>query len=187
MIGVARHILNGLLLTNNSTRLTHEVLTTTLMAEVMAIMNSRPWTSISTDAEMPQVLSPAMLLTQKASVAPAPPGDFKIDHLHKSQWRQVQSLADAFWKRWKQEYLQTLQPRKKWTENRTNLQEGDVVLLKDCQVKRSEWPIGLITKTIPSTDNRVRKVMVKTSKHGTVKEYLRPISEIVVLFPKENN
>lgn len=124
---------------------------------------------ISTDAEMPQFLSPAMLLTQKASVAPAPPGDYKIDHLHKSQWQQVQSLADAFWKRWKQEYLSTLQPRKKWTENRTNLQEGDVVLLKDCQVKCSEWPIRLITKTIPSSDNRVCKVMVKTSKQGTVK------------------
>ncbi|KAJ8015814.1 hypothetical protein DPEC_G00000260 [Dallia pectoralis] len=139
---------------------------------------------LSTDAEMPQVLSPAMLLTQKASIAPAPPGDFKVDHLHKSQWRQVQSLADCFWKRWRQEFLATLQPRRKWAEVRPNLQEGDVVLLRDCQVKRNEWPIGLITKTMPSSDDRVRKVMVKTVKQGTVKEYLRPINELVVLLPK---
>ncbi len=119
------------------TRLTHEVLTT-LMAEVMAIMNSRPLTPISTDACMPQVLSPAMLLTQKASVAPAPPGNFELGHLHRSQWRQVQMLADSFWKRWKQEYLSTLQSRRKWTEERENIQEGDVVLLKDGEAKRSE-------------------------------------------------
>ena len=93
MVGIARRILDGLLMKESATRLTHEVLTT-LMAEVMAIMNSQPLTPVSTDAEMPHVLSLAMLLTQKASVAPAPPGDFKIDHLQKSQWRQVQSLAD---------------------------------------------------------------------------------------------
>lgn len=48
------------------------------MAEVMAIMNSWPLTPISTDVGMPQVLSSAMLLTQKASVAPAPPGNFEL-------------------------------------------------------------------------------------------------------------
>lgn len=186
MIGVARRILDGLLLKNGPTRLTHEVLTT-IMAEVMAIMNSRPLTPISTDAEMPQILSPAMLLTQKASVAPAPPGDFRMGHLHKSQWRQVQSLADSFWKRWRQEYLTTLQLRRKWIDDRANIQEGDVILLKDCQVKRSEWPVGLVTKVILSKDNRVRKVMVKTAKQGTVKEYLRPIKDVVVLFSKDNS
>ncbi|XP_067275269.1 uncharacterized protein [Pseudorasbora parva] len=185
MIGIARRILDALLM-KTPTRLTHEVLTT-LMAEVMAIMNSRPLTPISTDAGMPQVLSPAMLLTQKASVAPAPPGNFELGHLHKNQWRQVQMLADSFWKRWKQEYLSTLQPRRKWTEERDNVQEGDVVLLKDGEVKRSEWPIGLITKTVASSDGKIRKVMVKTAKQGTVREYLRPICDIVLLLSSNQN
>lgn len=39
MIGVVRRILDGLPLKSSSTRLTHEVLTT-LMAEVMAVMNA---------------------------------------------------------------------------------------------------------------------------------------------------
>lgn len=185
MIGVARRILDGLLLKTSSTRLTHEVLTP-LMAEVMAIMNSRPLSPISTDTDIPQILSPAMLLTQKASVSPAPPGDFTMDHLHKNQWRQVQSLAYTFWKRWRQEYLTTLQPRRKWSVNRPDLRVGDIVLLKDCQVKRQEWPVGLVTEAIPSSDSRVRKVMVKTAKEGTVKEYLRPISDMVLLFPGED-
>ncbi len=179
MIGIARRILEALLM-KTPTRLTHEVLTT-LMAEVMAIINSRPLTPISTDVSMPQVLSPAMLLTQKASVAPAPPGNFELGHLHRSQWCQVQMLADSFWKRWKQEYLSTLQSRRKWTEERENIQKGDNVLLKDGEAKRSEWPIGLVTKTVASSDGKTRKIMVKTAKQGVIREYLRPICDIALL------
>lgn len=98
LIGVARRILDELLVKDSSTRLSHEVLST-LMAEVMAIMNARPLVPVSYDAELPEILSPATLLTQKASVTPAPLGDFELDHLCKVQWRQVQSLADSFWKR----------------------------------------------------------------------------------------
>lgn len=42
---------------------------------------------------------------------------------------------------------------------------GDVVLLKDSQVRRTEWPTGLV-KTVPSQDNRVRTVGVKVVKQG---------------------
>lgn len=73
LIEVVRPILDALLAKDGATRLTHEVLTT-LMAEIMAIMNSRPLVPISYDAEIPEILSPATLLTQKASVTPAPPG-----------------------------------------------------------------------------------------------------------------
>lgn len=43
--------------------------------------------------------------SQKASVVSVQPGDFELKDLYKSQWRQVQGLADCFWKRWKLEYL----------------------------------------------------------------------------------
>ncbi|XP_049459039.1 uncharacterized protein LOC125905190 [Epinephelus fuscoguttatus] len=159
LIGVARRVLDGLLL-KNATTLTHEVLTT-LMAEVMAIMNARPLVPISHDAEIPEMLSPATLLTQKASVTPTPPGDFELDYLCKGQWRPVQSLANSFRKRWKQKYLTTLQPRRKWTKEQPNLQDGDVVLIKDVQAKRNEWPLGLVVKAIPSSDGKMHKVTAK--------------------------
>ena len=180
MIGIARRILDGMLLKENIGRLSHEVLTT-LLAEVMAIMNARPLVAVSTDPEKPEILSPTMLLTQKASTTPSPPGNFDVKDLYKSQWRQVQSLADTFWKRWRHEYLSTMQARRKWQEEKRNLQDGDIVLLKDNDVKRNEWPVGLIVKTVPSKDTRVRKVEVKIFKQGTARIYLRPISEVVLL------
>ncbi|KAK7882503.1 hypothetical protein WMY93_028677 [Mugilogobius chulae] len=110
--------------------LTHEVLTT-FLAEVTAIMNARPLVPVSSDPESPFILTPATLLTQKTGVLPPPHGDFNEKDLLRQQWRRVQSLANSFWNRWRKEYLSTLQSRRKWHSTRPNLQQGDVVLLKD--------------------------------------------------------
>lgn len=184
MIGVARRILDAMFLKVDSTRLSHEVLTT-LMAEVMAIMNARPLVPVSSDPEMPVVLTPAMLLTQKMDSVPEPPGEFEPKDLHGKQWKQVQSLANMFWRRWRQEYLVTLQPRRKWQPARPDLKVGDLVLLKEAQVKRNEWPTGLIVKTLPSRDDQVRKVEVRVMRQGTPKVYTRPVSEVVLLLSQE--
>ncbi|XP_041841212.1 uncharacterized protein LOC121639784 [Melanotaenia boesemani] len=180
LIGVARRILDAMLSRTEQMRLTHEVLST-FMAEVMAIMNARPLVPISTDPDSPTVLTPAMLLTQKVSAVSAPSGNFSSGQLFGKQWKHVQHLADTFWKRWKREYLCTLQGRAKWTATKPNVKEGDVVLLKDSRVSRNEWPLGLIIKTFPSSDKNVRKVEVRIIQDGTVKVFLRPVSEIIVL------
>lgn len=180
MIGVARRILDSMLLQMGPSQITHEVLTT-LMAEVSAIVNARPLVPVSSDPESPLILTPAMLLTQKLGTSPAPPEEFNTKDLFKRQWRQVQSLANTFWDRWRREYLATLQSRRKWQSERPNIKVGDLVLLKDSQVKRNEWPMGLITKTVPSNDGKVRKVEIKVTKQGTVKFFLRPVSETILL------
>lgn len=55
MIGIARRILDAMLTDTKHGKLTHEVLTT-FMAEVMAIMNSRPLVPVSSDVEAPFIL-----------------------------------------------------------------------------------------------------------------------------------
>lgn len=70
---------------------------------------------------------------------------------------------------------------KKWTKDKPNVKEGDVILLKDSHVHRNEWPMGLVVKALPSSDNKVRKVEVRIAKDGMAKVFLRPVSEIVVL------
>ncbi|XP_056386049.1 uncharacterized protein LOC130282137 [Hyla sarda] len=107
-----------------------------------------------------------------------------LKDFYTKQWKQVQSLADIFWKRWRQEYLVIFQPCEKWQDDKPNLQVGDVVLLKDSQAHRNEWPIGLIVGTDPSSDARVRKVEVRIVRQGIPKVYARPISEVVLLLSK---
>ena len=66
MIGICRRILDSVFAELKPTRLTHKVLST-LMAEVMAIVNNRPLVPVSSDPTAPEILTPATLLTQKTS------------------------------------------------------------------------------------------------------------------------
>ncbi len=148
MIGLARRILDSKLLQMTSSKLTHEILTT-FMAEVTAIINNRPLIPVSTDPADPFILTPATLLTQKTGASSVPPGDFVKPDLYKQQWRMVQSLASTFWDRWRKQYLATLQHRRKWQHQQPNISKGCIVLFKDSQSKRNDWPLGIITETYP--------------------------------------
>ena len=60
-------------------------------------------------------------------------------------------------------------------------------MLRDNQAKRNHWPVGLITKTFPSDDGKVRKLEVRIVRDGTAKLFLRPVSELVLLLPKDDS
>ena len=174
MIGIARRILDAMFLSDQR-RLTHDVLAT-FMAEVCAIMNARPLTAVSTDPEDPSLLSPAMLLTQKPAETRLP-DTVDEKELYRSQWKNVQALADRFWYRWRRDYLHTLQTRPKWQRERPNLQIGDVVLMRDPQSARNAWPLALVVGTFPSADGRVRKVELRCRSSTS----FRPVTELVAL------
>lgn len=161
-------------------KLTHEVLVT-FMAEVAAIINARPLVPVTTDPDDLFILTPAALLTQKVNIVPAPAVEFGVADLYKRQWRQVQHLSNTFWDRWRKQFLPTLQVRKKWQSIHPDIKPGSVVLLKNSQVPRNEWPLGLITQTFPSKDGKVRQVEVKVIKPGGTTSFLRPITAIVLL------
>ncbi len=185
MIGMARKILDSMFLQLGHMKLTHEVLTT-FMAEVTAIINARPLVPVSTDPSDPFLLTPSILLTQKVGTPIAPVGDFGTEDLFQRQWRQVQHLANTFWDRWKKQYLCLLQARRKWQSEHPNVEPGSIVLLKDSQTKRNEWPLGIITQVFPSKDGKVRKVEIRIPKRDGTKLFLRPVTEIVVLLPRES-
>ncbi|XP_061170421.1 uncharacterized protein LOC133179742 [Saccostrea echinata] len=180
LIGVTRRILDAMLLGTPGKALTHEVLTT-FLAEVSAIINSRPLVGVSSDPEDPYHLSPSLLLTQKPDVLVPAGLSFDEKDSYKVQWKKVQYLADVFWSKWKKQYLQTLQERRKWQTNNKDLRVGDVVLLKDELQNRIYWPMGLVTRTFPGSDGRVRKIEVRTIRDGKPTEYVRPVNQVVLL------
>ncbi|XP_062594609.1 uncharacterized protein LOC134256031 [Saccostrea cucullata] len=179
MIGIARRILDSML--SHVPCLTHEVLCT-LMAEICAIMNSRPLAAVSTDPDSPTVLSPATILTQKTGQRVEPFQHFGVKDMIKSQWRQVQVLADQFWTQWRERYLTTLQARQKWNSERPSLKEGDVILMKDAETPRIQWPLGIVQQCFESEDGRIRKVSLRVIKHEKPVLYTRPVSELIYLF-----
>ena len=180
MIGLVRRILDSMLCSVSAKSLTHEVLCT-LLAEVMCIINSRPITPVSSDPSSPFVLSPNSLLTQKMNSEIESLQGLDLKDMYKSQWRQVQALANQFWKAWKTQYLQSLQSRKKWNDELTNLKEGDVVLMMDNSLPRNRWPLGIMDRVFPSSDKLVRKVSVRVINDKKNVTYTRPISQLIRL------
>ncbi|XP_069101998.1 uncharacterized protein [Argopecten irradians] len=181
MIGTARRILDSMLIDMKGRALTHEILTT-LMAEVVAIMNSRPIAPVSSDPQDATVLSPSVLLTQKTSC----PSSVCCEHLnqkdlYRHQWKCVQVLAEEFWKKWRREYLLNLQTRTKWQKPQRNLQEGDIVLMKDRSVARMEWPLAVVNRVFISEDKLVRKVEIRVVRDGKTTYFVRPVTEVVFL------
>ncbi|PWA18258.1 hypothetical protein CCH79_00020447 [Gambusia affinis] len=71
--------------------------------------------------DMPTVLTPAKLLTPRIDLVLPPPGQCDLNDLYR---KQIQALANAFRKRWHQEYLTSLQPRQKRHVEKPNLSEG---------------------------------------------------------------
>lgn len=179
MIEIARRILDCMLLNEKSSHLTQVL--TTFMAEVTAVINSRHLIPVSSDPEFPIIITAATLLTQKTDATPPPPRDFGNNELLKEEWKQVQRLADIFWTRWKKEYLGTLQSQRKWQDKKNYLKEEDIILVKNIQVNRNEWPMAIIEKTSPSKDGLMRKADVKVTKGSIQKILSRSISELILL------
>ncbi|XP_045210756.2 uncharacterized protein LOC123562171 [Mercenaria mercenaria] len=183
MIGIARRILESMLAPVKT--LTHDVLVT-FMAEVSAIVNSRPIVSVSNDPDKPEILSPSTLLTSKIDCDISSYGNLDIKALYREQWKRVQYLAEQFWLRWRREYLNSLQKRQKWNYEKVPIEVGDIVLLKDSDSSRNCWPMGKVSKIFPSVDNRVRKVEVIVHRDGKLTSFTRPIVELVLLVKAEH-
>ena len=149
----------------------------TALCEVEAIMNDRPITILSEDAKDPEPLTPNHLLQMKR-MPTLPPGLFdKGDLFARRRWKQIQYIADLFWKRWTREYLPLLQERQKWNEVKRNLKCGDIMLIIDESSPRNSWPMGRITEIFPDKQGHVRRVKIKT-QNGTLE---RPITKLCLL------
>ena len=185
VIGITRRILDSLMTSVPGSGLTHEMLVT-FLAEASAIINARPLVPLTTDPEDPIPLSPTLMLTQKPQHVVSIFEHLEEKDLYRKEWKRVQILAEMFWRRWQTQYLQTLQSRQKWITPKRNLQIGDVVLLREKQLSRHDWPMGLVTKTFPSSDGLVRKCEVRVAKDGKQISYTRPVVELVLLLSDES-
>ena len=134
---------------------------------------------------MPQ--SPSQLLTVKIDVILPPPGTFlRPDIYSRRRWRCVQHIASEFWTWWRKEFLQTLQVRQKWNNQKRIFKVGDVVLLREDSI-RNKWPLARIGETEHDSNGVVHSVKLKLgdASMDSQKVLQRPISKIVFLVEDE--
>ena len=92
-----------------------------------------------------------------------------------------QSMVQHFWNRWSKEYLQTLQARSKWRKIQPNLQEGDVVILKEDKTFSCHWPLAKVLQTYPGKDGLVRVAQIQTANSI----FKRPVTKLALLHREE--
>ena len=181
MVGTVKKVLMGIL-SEHGSRLDAESLSTYL-CEVENIVNSRPITTVSSDSTDAEPLTPNHILTGKGYVVTVDPSSFQGDVYMRKRWRRVQQLASDFWSRWRKEFIPTLQMRTKWTKKSMNLSQGDVVLLQEDNVSRSDWPLGIVVDTETDSHGLVRTVQLRSKG----KLLRRPIHNCVLLIRKDDN
>ncbi len=193
-IRTVRNILSGLI-SATASKLNDDSLRTA-MCEVMAIVNGRPLTTDNLyDPTSLEPLTPNNIVTGKSSIALPPPGNFQRENLYlRKRWRRVQYVANEFWNRWRKEYLKNLQIRQKWNSPKRDLHKGDIVIVKEDMVPRSEWMLARMDETFPDDDGHVRKVKLaiadrllnnKGQQNHSVTYLERPIQKVVLLLASE--
>lgn len=188
-IGSVRSVLNGALVALHQRNLSRDEFSTYL-AEAAAIVNNTPLCDTDPGPENPSPITPAQLLTGKINPNPPPLEKFSerdILQYGKTRWRRVQHLADEFWRRWRLEYVATLQERQKWRLPKPNLKSGDVVLLREKNMPRNIWPLARVEAVRLSDDGRVRSVaLLRPPLPGKDQQRVttRCIQDLTLLFSK---
>ena len=119
----------------------------TLLVEIENLVNNRPLTYVTGDQDFHQPLTPAMLMGDIFSHNRSDQ-DSLVDLTHvqaSKRLKHMLAIKEHLANRWRLEYISQL--RLFNHQKARNVSEGDVVLLVDAKKKRSNWSLGLVTKT----------------------------------------
>lgn len=158
------------------TKLTYEQLAT-ILAQIEAILNSRPLCALTDDPEDLDVLTPGhFLIGHQLCLIPKP--NLELNKTSKLlHWQHITQMVHSFWSKWSKEYLQTHHAVYKWNRTVESIKKGDLVLVHDERLPPAKWPIGRVLDVHPGTDNLVRVATVKTCSST----YTRPIVKLCPL------
>ncbi|GFX65918.1 integrase catalytic domain-containing protein [Trichonephila clavipes] len=149
----------------------------TFMIQVEGILNSRPLTPLSSDADNFDVLTPGHFLIGRPITSIPEPNLIDVNENRLSRWEKITKVVQRTWKKLKSDYLNTLQARSKWITEKNDLMIGQMVLIKEDFLPINTWPLGRILEVYHGSDGKVRVVKVKTQSG----EFKRSISKIAVL------
>lgn len=155
--------------------LTYEELLTVL-TQIETILNSRPLCVLTEDPH-PEPLTPAhFIMASPLTYLPSANISEESKSLrHRKQL--LDQMVHSYWKRWRLEYLNSLQAREKWLKDTDNVKPGTVVLIHQDDVPPLRWPLGTIQEVYPGKDGRVRVALVKTA----TSTFKRPIVKLCPL------
>jgi hypothetical protein len=132
----------------------------TICTEVANMMNERPLGRIPSEDSAINLLTPNSLLLGRSlsnsigdAGAPVVPIKSRVD--------LVSNICQRFWEKWIELFAPTMIPQTKWHGKARNLQVGDIVLVKDSNMLRSQYHVAEVLETYPDAKGTVRTVSLR--------------------------
>ncbi|XP_029054187.2 uncharacterized protein LOC114881533 [Osmia bicornis bicornis] len=153
----------------------------TLLAQIEAILNSRPLEPLSDDPDDVSALSPGhFLIGSPPNAVPVPTLlDISVNRL-----QLLQPRLQQFWRLWSTQYLQRLQAISKWHHPSNEIKLGSLVLITDERLPPGKWPMARVLSLMPGNDGLTRVVTLKTATTTLT----RPIAKLAPLHqPSQDN
>ena len=148
----------------------------TTVSKIAYLINCRPIQVVVTEHDYDTITPNHFLLSDQAG-AVFPPDLSEENKLKLPKRLEYQAIVQQHvWKRFHEEIKPMLGPRKKWSVERENLKEDDVVMELDENLPRGAWRLLRVVRVIPSADGLVRSCEVI---NAVGKTYLRPISRLI--------
>ncbi|XP_029171202.1 uncharacterized protein LOC114940633 [Nylanderia fulva] len=135
----------------------------TLLCQIEACLNSRPIAALSDDPSDLSALTPGHFLIGRPIIAIPEESVLESNANRLSRWQMVHSLVEQIWRSWSQDYLHSLQQRRKWSEKTSCFRIGELALLKNPLLPPSKWNLARVTQIHPGSDGLVRVVTVRTA------------------------
>ena len=158
----------------------------TTLCEVEACVNSRPLTFVGDEVDATPPLTPShFLIGRPAGVQVEGDEDQGISvcaqDLQSREQARIEQL-NKFWKIWSSDYIRNLPPTFKGFVHKCNVKKGSMVLVKEDNVPRMSWPLGIVEETFPGHEGIIRSVNVRTSR-GIVCRPVQRLHELEISGP----
>ena len=143
------------------------------MFEASQLVNHRPIGRMPSSPDDGTYLSPNNMLLGRTSPKTSQLS-FEMKASQSTRIGFIQSVVNAFWRRWKREVFPQLVVQPKWHTEAKNLRVGDIVLVEDSDALRGDWKMARVVEAKTSEDGKVRRVrLFYKSKSGTSQEIKR--------------
>ncbi|XP_075990240.1 uncharacterized protein LOC142985882 [Anticarsia gemmatalis] len=134
-----------------------------MLAQVEAILNSRPLTALSTDPTDLLPLTPTHFLIGRPFTAPAAKDMTTIPGNRLQRYDIIEQMRQHYWQRWSKEYISELQTRTKWKSHQDDIQLNGLALIKDDNLPPLRWKLGRIIQVFPGADGICRVAELRTA------------------------
>ena len=137
----------------------------TTLCEVEACINCRPLTFVGDEIDSTRPLTPSHFLVGRnlGFQTVVDENEVEVSQEHLSEIELIrQRRLELFWSVWSKDYLRNLPPVVNGFGKQGNVGVGSIVLIREDNIPRMKWPLGVITRVFPGKDGLVRSVEVKT-------------------------